>query len=45
MIMHGCAVGGGSITYANTLLAPRDSVWDSGSRAGLADSKKEMPAF
>ena len=23
MIMHGCAVGGGSITYANTLLVPR----------------------
>jgi cholesterol oxidase len=45
MIMHGCAVGGGSITYANTLLAPRDSIWDSGSWAGLADWKREMPAF
>ncbi|HLJ51285.1 MAG TPA: GMC family oxidoreductase [Bryobacteraceae bacterium] len=43
VILHGCAVGGGSITYANTLLVPRDSVWDSGSWAGLADWKKEMP--
>ena len=23
VILHGCAVGGGSITYANTLLVPR----------------------
>jgi cholesterol oxidase len=45
MILHGCAVGGGSITYANTLLAPRDSIWDSGSWAGLADWNNEMPAF
>lgn len=43
MILHGCAVGGGSITYANTLLVPRDSVWESGSWAGLADWKSEMP--
>jgi cholesterol oxidase len=43
LIMHGCAVGGGSITYANTLLAPGDSIWDSGSWAGLADWKAEMP--
>ena len=27
LIMHGCAVGGGSITYANTLLVPGDSIW------------------
>jgi cholesterol oxidase len=45
MILHGCAVGGGSITYANTSLAPRDSIWDSGSWAGLADWKREMPPF
>ncbi len=45
LILHGCAVGGGSITYANTLLAPRDSVWETGSWAGLADWKAEMPAF
>ena len=44
LILHGCAVGGGSITYANTLLVPRDSIWNSGSWAGLADWKSEMPA-
>ena len=34
VILHGCAVGGGSITYANTLLVPRDSIWESGSLGG-----------
>ncbi|HWC97659.1 MAG TPA: GMC family oxidoreductase [Candidatus Sulfopaludibacter sp.] len=43
IIMHGCAVGGGSITYANTLLAPGDTVWDGGSWSDLADWKREMP--
>ena len=43
-ILHGCAVGGGSITYACTLLRPPDKVWDSGYWAGLADWKREMPA-
>jgi len=43
VILHGCAVGGGSITYANTLLVPPDSVWKSGSWAGLADWISEMP--
>lgn len=42
-ILHGCAVGGGSITYACTLLRPPDKVWDMGSWAGLADWKTEMP--
>lgn len=42
-IFHGCAVGGGSITYAATLLEPPSHVWDSGSWAGLADWKSEMP--
>ncbi len=42
-ILHGCAVGGGSITYASTLLCAPDKVWDMGSWAGLADWKKEMP--
>jgi cholesterol oxidase len=42
-IFHGCAVGGGSITYAGTLLAPPDKVWESGSWTGLADWKTEMP--
>ncbi len=44
LILHGCAVGGGSITYANTLLVPSDSVWNNGSWARLADWKAEMPA-
>ncbi len=42
-ILHGCAVGGGSITYASTLLPPPDKVWSAGSWAGLADWKSEMP--
>src|ERR1035437_6204086 len=42
LIFHGCAVGGGSITYANTLLVPKDEVWENGSWAGLADWKTEM---
>lgn len=42
-IYHGCAVGGGSITYAATLLVPPDKIWDSGSWAGLADWRAEMP--
>ncbi len=43
LILHGSAVGGGSITYANTLLVPKDSIWEQGSWAGLADWKAEMP--
>jgi cholesterol oxidase len=42
-ILHGCAVGGGSITFASTLLRAPDKVWSSGSWAGLADWKSEMP--
>ena len=42
-ILHGCAVGGGSVTYACTMLRPPDRVWDMGSWAGLADWKAEMP--
>ncbi len=42
-IYHGCAVGGGSITYAATLLPAPPKVWESGSWAGLADWKREMP--
>ena len=42
-ILHGCAVGGGSITYASTLLSPPYKVWESGSWTGLADWKAEMP--
>ena len=44
VILHGCAVGGGSITYGNTLLVPREEVWQCGSWAGLADWLKEMPS-
>jgi cholesterol oxidase len=43
MVLHGNAVGGGSITYANTLLAPPDSVWDQGTWAGLEDWRRVMP--
>ena len=32
MILHGCAVGGGSITYANTSLQPGDAIWDQRNR-------------
>lgn len=42
-IFHGCAVGGGSITYAGALLSPPDKVWEAGSWSGLADWKAEMP--
>jgi len=44
MIMHGCAVGGGSVTYACTALVPPDTVWERGSWAGLAPWKQEMPS-
>jgi cholesterol oxidase len=44
MILCGNAVGGGSITYANTLLAPPERVWQDGSWKGLADWEREMPA-
>ena len=43
VIAHGCAVGGGSITYAGTLLVPKESIWESGSWKGLAPWKSEMP--
>jgi len=43
VIAHGCAVGGGSVTYAGTLLVPKDSIWDSGSWASLTPWKTEMP--
>ena len=42
-ILHGCAVGGGSITFAGTLLPPPEKVWESGTWTGLADWKAEMP--
>ncbi|HET7499632.1 MAG TPA: GMC family oxidoreductase [Kofleriaceae bacterium] len=44
MILCGNAVGGGSITYANTLLAPPDRVWRDGAWKSLSDWEHEMPA-
>lgn len=44
MILHGNAVGGGSVTYAQTLLVPPDSVWRDGNWAGLDDWQATMPA-
>lgn len=43
LILHGNAVGGGSITYAQTLLVPPDSVWNDGEWAGLDDWQTVMP--
>ena len=43
VILCGNAVGGGSITYANTMLVPPESVWGSGSWEGLANWHAEMP--
>lgn len=43
LILQGNAVGGGSVTYANTLLVPKEKVWDEGSWAGLNDWKSVMP--
>src|SRR5579871_1946692 len=42
-IFHGCAVGGGSITYASTLLPSPEKVWETGSWASLTNWKAEMP--
>ncbi len=44
VVLHGNAVGGGSITYANTLLEPPAKVWQQGEWAGLADWAAIMPA-
>ena len=44
MILCGNAVGGGSITYGNTMLIPPPAVWSDGSWKGLADWESEMPA-
>jgi cholesterol oxidase len=37
MVLHGNAVGGGSIVYGNTLMVPPDKVWNQGTWAGLND--------
>ena len=44
IVLHGNAVGGGSITYANTMLVPPDTIWEHGAWAGLDDWKRVMPA-
>ncbi len=44
VILCGNAVGGGSITYGNTMLVPPDAVWRDGSWKGLAEWEREMPA-
>jgi cholesterol oxidase len=41
-ILSGVGVGGGSLTYANTLPRPHDAFFQSGSWAGLAEWKKEL---
>ena len=43
-MLHGCAVGGGSITYANVLLRPPEEIWKAGTWAGLAKWQAEMPS-
>ncbi len=45
VVLHGNAYGGGSITYANTLLVPPDHIWDQGTWAGLHNWKSVMPAY
>ncbi len=45
MILHGNAVGGGSITYAQTLLVPPDSVWENGNWSSLDNWKSVMPKY
>ncbi len=44
VILCGNAVGGGSITYANTMLVPPNAVWTDGSWKGLASWQQDMPA-
>lgn len=44
VVLHGNAVGGGSITYANTLLVPSPEVWRQGEWADLLDWDAVMPA-
>lgn len=41
-VLHGVGVGGGSLTYANTLPTPKDKFFDAASWSGLADWKKEL---
>lgn len=44
VVLHGNAVGGGSITYANTLLVPPETVWGEGTWAAIDGLAASMPA-
>lgn len=44
-IVSGVGVGGGSLTYANTLPVPKPAFFQSGSWAGLADWETELKPF
>jgi cholesterol oxidase len=44
-ILSGVGVGGGSLTYANTLPRPREPFFNTGSWSDLADWKKELEPF
>ena len=44
-ILSGVGVGGGSLTYCNTLPRPREPFFNSGNWAGLADWKNELEPF
>jgi cholesterol oxidase len=43
MVLHGNAVGGGSIVYGNTLMVPPNKVWGQGTWAGLNDWLRVLP--
>ncbi len=43
VVLHGNAVGGGSIVYGNTLMVPPDHVWNQGTWAGLNDWQRVLP--
>jgi cholesterol oxidase len=44
MVLHGVGVGGGSLMYANSHLAPHDSLWDDPRWRELEDWRRVMPA-
>jgi cholesterol oxidase len=43
LILHGIGVGGGSLLYANTHLAPNEMVWDDPLWKELEDWRRAMP--
>ena len=44
-ILSGAGVGGGSLVYANTLLVPKDQIWDDPLLKNLYPFKTVMPKF